>query len=111
MHSKLMIKTFTVEIFVVDTFLSFSQAASLLKNLKESLYFIDSRHLLNFTAVNNLDAAVRTSLRKTGLAYFLYLFFFSGLEFTLTFVTHSRFNYDRYEVFSLEKSFFMKLIQ
>jgi len=36
------------------------------------------------------------SLRRVGLVYFLYLFLYSGLEFTLTFLTHNRLNYDRY---------------
>ena len=34
-------------------------------------------------------------MRRIGLVYFLYLFFYSGLEFTLTFLTHNRFQYDR----------------
>ena len=34
-------------------------------------------------------------MRRIGVVYFLYLFFYSGLEFTLTFLTHNRFNYDR----------------
>ena len=33
-------------------------------------------------------------MRRIGLVYFLYLFFYSGLEFTLTFLTHNRFSYD-----------------
>ena len=35
------------------------------------------------------------SLRRLGLGYFLYLFVFSGLEYSLTFLTHQRFNYSR----------------
>lgn len=35
------------------------------------------------------------SLRLLGLCYFLYLFLFSGLEYSLTFLTHQRFNYTR----------------
>ncbi|XP_057358008.1 major facilitator superfamily domain-containing protein 10 isoform X4 [Manis pentadactyla] len=33
------------------------------------------------------------SLRRLGLAYFLYLFLFSGLEYTLSFLTHQRFQF------------------
>ena len=36
------------------------------------------------------------NLQGIGMAYFLYLFLYSGLEFTLTFLTHNRFDYDRY---------------
>ncbi|WAR21618.1 MFS10-like protein [Mya arenaria] len=35
-----------------------------------------------------------SSVQKIGLVYFLYLFFYSGLEFTLTFLTHNRLDYD-----------------
>lgn len=35
------------------------------------------------------------SMRKIGVIYFLYLFLYSGLEFTLTFLTYLRFGYSR----------------
>lgn len=38
------------------------------------------------------------SLRVLGLVYFCYLFLFSGLEFTLSFLTHQRFQFTRYEL-------------
>ena len=44
----------------------------------------------------NLFCAGLGEVKKIGLVYFLYLFFFSGLEFTLTFLTHSVFNYSRF---------------
>lgn len=34
-------------------------------------------------------------LRRLGLVYFLYLFLFSGLEFTLSFLAHQRFQFSR----------------
>jgi hypothetical protein len=34
-------------------------------------------------------------VQRISLVYFLYLFFFSGMEFTLTFLTHSVFKYSR----------------
>ncbi|XP_027401016.1 major facilitator superfamily domain-containing protein 10 isoform X3 [Bos indicus x Bos taurus] len=37
------------------------------------------------------------SLRGLGLVYFLYLFLFSGLEFTLSFLVHQRFRFSRVE--------------
>ena len=33
-----------------------------------------------------------------GLVYFCYLFLFSGLEFTLSFLTHQRFHFTRWEL-------------
>jgi len=35
-------------------------------------------------------------MRRISVIYFLYLFIFSGLEFTLTFLTHNRFDFSRY---------------
>lgn len=35
------------------------------------------------------------SLQQIGLAYFLYLFLFSGLEYSLTFLVHQIFSYTR----------------
>ena len=32
-------------------------------------------------------------LQQIGAAYFLYLFLYSGMEFTLTFLTHIRFSF------------------
>ena len=43
----------------------------------------------------NLFCAGLGEVKRIGLVYFLYLFFFSGLEFTLTFLTHSVFKYTR----------------
>lgn len=36
-------------------------------------------------------------MRAYGRSYFAYLFLYSGLEFTLSFLTHTRFNHDRLE--------------
>lgn len=38
------------------------------------------------------------NLQALGLVYFCYLFLFSGLEFTLSFLTHQRFHFTRYEL-------------
>lgn len=37
----------------------------------------------------------RALLQQTGWIYFLFLFLYSGLEFTLCFLTHLHFNYSR----------------
>lgn len=65
--------------------------------LKFSLYsaadFISPWHLLRFTAVTNIPKRRNKILSKLGLIYFLYLFIYSGLEFTITFLTHNTFGY------------------
>lgn len=61
------------------------------------------RDLLNPLALFHFSALTRTKespsnprmqkLRVLGLVYFCYLFLFSGLEFTLSFLTHQRFKF------------------
>ncbi|CAF1429974.1 unnamed protein product [Adineta ricciae] len=52
-------------------------------------------HLFRFTAIHNCksldDLAI---LRRLGLASFLYMIVFSGLEFTITFLVYNRFNWN-----------------
>lgn len=62
-----------------------------------------SKDLLNPLALFRFSAVSRTKespsnqrmvkLRRLGLIYFCYLFLFSGLEFTLSFLTHQRFKF------------------
>ena len=43
----------------------------------------------------DLTDSQRCGASIIGLSYFTYLFFFSGLEFTLTFLTHNRYGFSR----------------
>lgn len=61
--------------------------------LNQAALYINPVSLFNFASLKNLSAADKTSLRTIGRVYFLYLFLYSGLEFTLTFLTHIRFNF------------------
>ncbi|KAM3867798.1 major facilitator superfamily domain-containing protein 10-like [Diretmus argenteus] len=76
---------------------------TLTKDCKVSSGFRDSRDLLNPLALFHFSAVTRTEdppskermqkLKVLGLVYFNYLFLFSGLEFTLSFLTHQRFQF------------------
>lgn len=59
--------------------------------------FIYVHDLFKFTAVTGLKESERKELKVLGLVYFVYLFIYSGLEFTLTFLTHHVFNYTSME--------------
>ncbi|KAK5971736.1 hypothetical protein GCK32_013106, partial [Trichostrongylus colubriformis] len=50
--------------------------------------------LFKFSAV---DAPIQRKheMQRIGVIYFIYLFLYAGLEFTLPFLTHLRFNFDR----------------
>lgn len=49
--------------------------------------------LFRFAAVRGLRSAETTVLRRLGLIYFVYLFVYSGLEFTVTFLMYHKFGY------------------
>lgn len=66
---------------------------SLTSSLKSAKSLIYLKNLFNFEAVSDLSKADLKRLQKLGLIYFVYLFIYSGLEFTLTFLTHHNFNY------------------
>lgn len=55
--------------------------------------FISPIELFRFSVV---DAPLekKAQMRKIGVVYFIYLFLYAGLEFTLPFLTHLRFNFD-----------------
>nr|CAG4638597.1 EOG090X09U7 [Cyclestheria hislopi] len=62
--------------------------------LSEVLNLVNPVSLFNFKLVRGLHAKDLDKLKVLGQVYFLFLFLYSGLEFTLTFLTHLRFNYD-----------------
>ena len=50
--------------------------------------------LFNFSTLDEMAEGEKSSLKTLGLSYFIYLFLYSGLEFTLTFLTHLRFGFN-----------------
>nr|XP_034830838.1 major facilitator superfamily domain-containing protein 10-like [Maniola hyperantus] len=81
-----------VTFFIPET-LSKDKRAPLSLSLSKAVDFVSPWHLLNFTAVKNLSNHQNKVLSKLGLIYFIYLFIYSGLEFTITFLTHHTFQY------------------
>jgi MFS family permease len=69
------------------------RALSLGNGIKGALFLINPFSLFKFSAVNKIDQTDLRSLRRLGMAYFFYLFLFSGLEYSLTFLVHQKFNY------------------
>lgn len=61
--------------------------------LSLALAYINPRSLFTFELVKHESKKEAFILQKTGLIYFQYLLFFSGLEFTLSFLTHNRFQF------------------
>ncbi|GLV43050.1 tetracycline resistance [Carabus blaptoides fortunei] len=73
------------------------RAKSIKTGIERAKSFIYVNDLFRFTAVTNLKVSEQRQLRLLGLVYFVYLFIYSGLEFTLTFFTHHVFNYTSME--------------
>ena len=61
--------------------------------LSRVFHYINLLSLFNFSLVKKLPKYESDVLRTTGLIYFYYLLFYSGLEFTLSFLTHIRFGF------------------
>ncbi len=74
--------------------LPFSRRASS-SSLGNAFNYINPRALFRFQLVRNVTAKERELLQLGGLLNFIYLFIYSGLEFTLTFLTYIRFNFNK----------------
>jgi len=83
-----------VYICLKETLPKEKRAKSLLSEFRNASQLLNPVSLLKFDAVE-----IRSSKEDLntvcglGVVYFLFLFFFSGLEFTLTFLTHKNFKY------------------
>ncbi|XP_046430973.1 major facilitator superfamily domain-containing protein 10 [Neodiprion virginianus] len=64
------------------------RAKTLAMGISEALAYINPVDLFQFNGISGLSPQELQSLRRLGRSYFLYLFVYSGLEFTLTFLTH-----------------------
>ncbi|XP_054159592.1 major facilitator superfamily domain-containing protein 10-like [Oppia nitens] len=73
------------------------RARSLESGLKQAIDYMSPISLFSFRPVNNVTEKDLNVLKSGGRLYFLYLYLYSGLEFTLTFLTHLRFNYSSAE--------------
>lgn len=67
---------------------------SLASSLQTAKHLVSPLSLFNFDLLHGLDSEQKNNLKKVGITYFLYLFFYSGLEFNLTFLTHHRFGFN-----------------
>uniref|UniRef100_A0A182M1J2 Major facilitator superfamily (MFS) profile domain-containing protein n=1 Tax=Anopheles culicifacies TaxID=139723 RepID=A0A182M1J2_9DIPT len=85
----------------------------IINSLSHAIDHISIRALFRFSAVQNLSQKDVRSLRSLGVTYFLYLFLYSGLEFTVTFLMYHKFGYtsiDQAKVF-LTTGVLMALLQ
>ncbi|KAJ3640193.1 hypothetical protein Zmor_003507 [Zophobas morio] len=81
-------------VYFKETLPEEKRAKSLKASVKTASSFINWKDLFQFNAVTDLKSSELKELRRLGRVYFVYLFIYSGLEFTLTFLTHHTFNYN-----------------
>jgi len=88
-----------VSMFLVETLPESKRASSISGSLKDFRHLLNPVSLFKFSSVKSLSESKSVnSVRKLGLIYFSYLFLFSGLEFTLSFVAYKRFNFTRMDL-------------
>ncbi|TMS36948.1 hypothetical protein L596_003995 [Steinernema carpocapsae] len=87
-----------VELFLLTFVLQETLTAPKMKIenlLNNSRSYLNPWALFAFSALEERQSKQALKvIRAYGLVYFIYLFLFSGLEFTLSFFTHLRFGYD-----------------
>lgn len=61
--------------------------------ISKAFHYINPKSLFSFKLVQRKTRSETIILNQVGLIYFYYLLFYSGLEFTLSFLTHIKFNF------------------
>lgn len=69
------------------------RSKKIINTLSHAVDHISIPALFKFSAVKNISKRDVVSLRSLGTVYFIYLFIYSGLEFTVTFLMYHKFNY------------------
>lgn len=70
------------------------RARTVINSVSQAFEHISIKSLFRFDAVKNLSKADLESLKQLGFIYFVYLFLYSGLEFTVTFLMFHKFGFN-----------------
>ncbi|KAH7642515.1 major facilitator superfamily domain-containing protein 10 [Dermatophagoides farinae] len=79
--------------YLPETLLPHKRATSLCNSLVDAFHYINPWSLFSFKIVKNLNTKEKSILRYGAFVNFSFLFIYSGLEFTLAFLTFIRFNF------------------
>ncbi|KAG8184726.1 hypothetical protein JTE90_019329 [Oedothorax gibbosus] len=71
------------------------RATSIGQGLSKAYQFISPSSLFSFSPLVDIGNKEKKSLQKIGFTYFLFLFIYSGLEYSLSFLMHTRFNFTK----------------
>jgi len=80
--------------FLKETLPKEKRAKHVVNSLSRAMEHVSVRSLFRFDAVKNVTKDKLQSLQSLGLIYFFYLFIYSGLEFTVTFLMYHKFGYN-----------------
>lgn len=70
------------------------RAKTVINSMSQAMEHISVGALFRFDAVKNLSKSDLESLKQLGAIYFIYLFLYSGLEFTVTFLMFHKFGFN-----------------
>ncbi|XP_030046993.1 major facilitator superfamily domain-containing protein 10 isoform X2 [Microcaecilia unicolor] len=87
-------------IFLPETLPKENRLSSAMSGIQEAVDLLSPFRLFQFSAITRRKDSSPSresfqNLKVLGLVYFLYLFLFSGLEYTISFLTHQRFQFSR----------------
>ncbi|XP_063700203.1 major facilitator superfamily domain-containing protein 10 [Culicoides brevitarsis] len=69
------------------------RSKQLFDSLSQATHYINIRSLFTYVQVKGLSRRDLDDLKRISFIYFVYLFIYSGLEFTITFLMYHHFNY------------------
>jgi len=82
-----------IAVFLKESLPPAKRNSSTSATLSQAYSYLQPLQLFRFASLTNLEEKQHADLQQIGLAYFIYLFLYSGMEFTLTFLTHIRFQF------------------
>jgi MFS family permease len=83
-----------VSLCLKETLPKEKRSKTVVNSLTQTIEHISIPALFRFDAVKNISKLDLKSLKQLGYVYFLYLFIYSGLEFTVTFLMYHKFNFN-----------------
>uniref|UniRef100_A0A336KJD8 CSON011760 protein n=1 Tax=Culicoides sonorensis TaxID=179676 RepID=A0A336KJD8_CULSO len=82
-----------IVVFMKESLPEKKRSKKLFSSLSHAFHYINIKSLFTYYAVDNIPKKDKTVLKQISYIYFIYLFIYSGLEFTVTFLMYHYFNY------------------
>lgn len=82
-----------VGVFLKESLPKEKRSKKLFTSLSQAIDYISIKALFTYSAVKGIPKKDLNVLQRISFIYFIYLFIYSGLEFTVTFLMYHHFNY------------------